>query len=173
MKNQLVQNLKLNKMKMNRNKLLTIKPNKMTLVKYNNKIMSPGIFNLLNDVLGEDFFTPSMSYRRESIPAVNVKETEKEFFLEMAIPGLKKENINIEIEEDIMTISSEVKEESEEKKDDFTRKEFHFNSFKRSFNIPEEADASKIEAKQENGVLYVTLPKKEVKPSLKKTINIG
>lgn len=145
----------------------------MTLVKYNNKMMSPGIFNLLSDVLGEEFFQPSTSFRRESMPAVNVLEDEKEYLLEMAIPGMDKKDIQIEVEDDVLTISSELKDEQKENKDGYTRREFHYNSFKRSFNIPEEADASKIEAKHENGVLNIHIPKKDVKPSLKKMIKIG
>ena len=145
----------------------------MTLVKYNNRLMSPGIFNLLRDVFGEDFISPEMTFRRESIPAVNVRETEKEFFLDMAIPGLKKEDIHIEVDEDMLSISAEMKEEKKDEKDNYSRREFHFNSFKRSFNIPEDADGSSIEAKQENGVLNIRIPKKAVKPGLKKVINIG
>lgn len=145
----------------------------MTLVKYNNRMMSPGIFDLLNDVLGEDFFAPTTSFRRESIPAVNVLETEKEYQLEMAIPGMDKKDVQIEIEDDVLTISSEMKNEKNEDKENFTRREFHFSSFKRSFNIPEEADASKIEARHENGVLNVHIPKKDRKPNLKKMIEIS
>lgn len=145
----------------------------MTLVKYNNRLMSPGIINLLSDVFGEDFISPEMTYRRESIPAVNVRETEKEFILDMAVPGLKKEDIHIEVDEDMLSISAETKEEKKEEKDNYSRREFHFSTFKRSFNIPEDADGSNIEAKQENGVLSIRIPKKEVKPGLKKVINIG
>jgi HSP20 family protein len=145
----------------------------MTLVKYNNRILSPGIFNLLTDIFSEDFETPGMSYRRESIPAVNIRQDEKTFIVEMAVPGLDKKDIHVEIEEDVLTISSEKKEESHEEKENFTRREFHFSSFKRSFNIPESADGSKIEAKQENGVLYIRIPKKEAKAISKKTIAVG
>lgn len=145
----------------------------MTLVKYNNRIMAPGIFNLLNDIFSEDFVTPSMSYRRESVPAVNIKQDEKSFIVEMAVPGLDKKDINVEIEDDVLSISSEKQEESQEEKDNYTRKEFHFTSFKRSFNIPENADGSNIEAKHENGVLHIRIPKKEAKTITKKTITVG
>ena len=145
----------------------------MTLVKYNNRMMRPGIFNLLDDIFSEDFITPTMSYRRESVPAVNVKTTEKSYDLEMAVPGLDKKDISIEIEDDVLMISSEVKDEKSEETDNFSRREFRFNSFKRSFNIPEDAEAGKIEAKHENSVLMVSIPKKEVKPALKKMIKIA
>ena len=145
----------------------------MTLVKYNRPMMSQGIFNLLDDIFSEDFLSPTMSYRRETVPAVNVRETEKAFELEMAVPGMHKKDINVEIEEDALIISSEIKEENKEENDGYSRREFKFNSFKRSFNIPEDADAAKIDARHENGVLYVNIPKKEVKPSLKKMIKVS
>ena len=145
----------------------------MTQVKYNRPMMSQGIFNLLDDIFSEDFFTPTMSHRRETIPAVNVRETEKAYELEMAVPGMDKKDINVEIEENMLTISSEMKEENNEENDGYSRREFRFNSFKRSFNIPEDSEASKIDARHENGVLYVSIPKKEAKPSLKKMIKVS
>jgi len=145
----------------------------MSLIKYNNRIMTPGIFNLLNDVFDEDYNAPGRSFRRESIPAINVKETDKSFEIEMAVPGMEKKDINVEVEKNVLTISSEIKEEKKEAQDNYSRREFHFNSFKRSFNIPEEADVQKIEAKQENGVLSIKIQKKEAKVNLKKMIKVA
>ena len=145
----------------------------MSLIKYNNKAISPGIFNLLEDIFSEDFNTPSRSFRRESMPAVNIKESDKSFELEIAVPGMNKDDINVEFEENVLTISSEKKDEKKVEKDNYTRKEFQFSSFKRAFNLPEEVEASKISAKHENGVLMISIPKKEVKPSLKKMIKVA
>ncbi len=136
-------------------------------------MMSPGIFNLLDDIFSEDFVTPTRSFRRESTPAVNVKEDDKAFNIEMAVPGFEKKDIKIEVEEDVLNISSELKEEKKEEKDNFTRREFNYSSFKRSFNLPEDVEAGKIEAKQENGILSINIPKKEVIPALKKMIKIA
>jgi HSP20 family protein len=145
----------------------------MSLIKYNNRTIAPGIFQLLNDVVNDDFNTPSRSVRREFNPAVNVKETDKSFEIEMAVPGIEKKDINVEVEKEVLTISSEMKDEKNEEFDNYSRREFHFTSFKRSFKVPKEAEVSKIEAKQENGVLSIKIPKKEEKVNLKKMIKVA
>ncbi len=95
-------------------------------------------------------------------PAVNIKETEDDYAVELAAPGLVKEDFNIELDNDLLIISSEKKSENEsEEKGKYTRKEFCYTSFKRSFTLPETADADKIEASYENGMLLIKLPKKE------------
>ncbi|GGX09270.1 Hsp20/alpha crystallin family protein [Aquimarina muelleri] len=95
-------------------------------------------------------------------PAVNIKETDDEYTLELAAPGLIKEDFNIELNNDLLIISSEKKIENEsEEKGRYTRKEFSYTSFKRSFTLPETANADKIEASYENGMLLIKLPKKE------------
>lgn len=95
-------------------------------------------------------------------PAVNIKETEDDYAVELAAPGLVKEDFNIELDNDLLIISSEKKSENEsEEKGKYTRKEFSYTSFKRSFTLPETADADKIEASYENGMLLIKLPKKE------------
>lgn len=96
-----------------------------------------------------------------SIPAVNVKETDEEFLVEVAAPGMKKEDFEIELNNKILTISSVVKEEQESKNENYTRREFSYNSFKRSFNLPDSIDNSKIEANYADGVLKIELPKRE------------
>ena len=96
------------------------------------------------------------------IPTVNIMETEKEFRMEMAAPGLEKKDFHITVENNMLTISCEKKEENMEKKENYTRREFSFNSFKRSFNLPENSLPEKIDARYENGLLMIMLPKKEV-----------
>lgn len=145
----------------------------MTLVKYNNRFLNSGIFDLLSDIFREDFETPTQSFRRESIPAVNVKENEKAYDLEVAVPGMDKKDINLAIEDHMLIISSEMKEEKKEDKESYSRREFHYNAFKRTFNLPEEVEESKIEAHHENGVLHIRIPKKEAAVVVKKQINIG
>ena len=97
------------------------------------------------------------------LPAVNVKEGENEFTIELAAPGLTKEDFKIKLEEDLLTISrtSEEKKEETEEKRNYTRKEFSFSSFSRSFRLPDTIDGEKIDANYTDGVLYLALPKKE------------
>lgn len=98
---------------------------------------------------------------RASQPAVNIAEGEDKFSLEMVIPGFRKEDVSIEVDKDVLTIYSEVQEENEEKTEQFTRKEFTKHSFKRSFNLPETVNQDKIDANYQDGILSITLPKKE------------
>lgn len=98
-----------------------------------------------------------------SIPAVNIKETEDSFSVEVAAPGKSKEDFNIELDNDVLTISSEDRKENEttEEKGRFTRKEFSYSTFKRAFSLPDSVDNTKISASYNNGVLEIALPKKE------------
>ena len=100
-----------------------------------------------------------------TVPAVNVMETEKFFQLDIAAPGLTKEDFKIEIENKALIISAEKKVEMETKSDDttFVRREFGHTSFKRSFNLPENVDAGNIVAQYNNGILSVEIPKVELK----------
>ncbi|MEW7292700.1 Hsp20/alpha crystallin family protein [Aquimarina sp. 2304DJ70-9] len=97
-----------------------------------------------------------------STPAVNVQETDDSFVIELAAPGFAKEDFNVQLDNDVLTISSEVKSEKEsEEKGKYTRKEFNYSTFKRSFNLPDTVDGTRIEASYDNGLLLVALPKKE------------
>ncbi|MDX9947190.1 MAG: Hsp20/alpha crystallin family protein [Bacteroidales bacterium] len=110
----------------------------------------------LGSIFDDDFF-PVTS--RGSSPAVNIREDEKRFILDLAVPGLDRKDMKIDINEDLLTISAETKNESEETNDGYKRKEFSFSSFCRSFQIPENVKVEKIEANYKDGVLSVTLPK--------------
>jgi HSP20 family protein len=114
----------------------------------------------MGSIFDDDFF-PVMSGRTNSMPAVNIKEDEKSFILDLAVPGIDKKELKIDINEDLLTISSETKNESEENKDGYKRKEFSYSSFCRSFQIPENVNRDKIEANYRDGVLSVNLPKVE------------
>ncbi len=98
----------------------------------------------------------------KQVPPVNVKETEKAFSVELVAPGLKKEDFNIAIEQGTLIISSERKEESSKEEKNYSRKEFSYTSFSRSFQLPENTDENNIDAKYNNGVLQLTIPKKEI-----------
>jgi HSP20 family protein len=116
------------------------------------KILSPRFF----DFDDEDFdFT-------KQVPSVNINESEKEYKIEMAAPGLERKDFKVEVENGVLSISSEKEEESKEEKKNYTRREYSYNSFSRSFTLPDNSLPDKINAKYENGVLHITLPKKEV-----------
>jgi len=98
-----------------------------------------------------------------TVPAVNIRETDNAYEVEMAAPGMKKDDFKIELENNMLTISSEKSEERQEDgKDKYSRREFSYESFQRSFNLPKEVvDEDKIEAHYKEGVLQLTIPKKE------------
>ncbi|MEY3236917.1 MAG: hypothetical protein RI883_1018 [Bacteroidota bacterium] len=114
--------------------------------------ISPRFFDLDGD--GFEF--------AKSVPSVNINETEKEFKIEMAAPGLQRKDIKVEVENGILSISSEKEHESSEEKKNYTRKEYSYHSFNRSFSLPSNSLPDKINAKYDNGILNITLPKKEV-----------
>jgi HSP20 family protein len=125
--------------------------------------------NLFND----DFF-PVLNTSASSMPAVNIKEDEKKYTLELAVPGIDKKDLKIDINEDVLTISSESSNEKEENKDGYKRKEFSFASFCRSFYIPENVNRDSIEANYKDGILTVGLPKQEEdKSKISRQINIS
>ena len=108
-----------------------------------------------------------------NVPAVNVSETEKEFKLTIAAPGLEKKDFKVDAYDDMLTISSE-KEVKEEKNDRFNRREYNYSSWSRSFTLPENCDAGKINAEYKNGELKIVIPKMEVKePKKVKHISVN
>ena len=137
----------------------------------NTSIWLPAIF--------EDLFTQNRldsfnNYEIFSTPAVNIIENFPNFVVELAAPGFKKEDFKIEVEEDTLIISSKRETELEEKEDSqFVKREFNYESFERSFKLPEDIQTDEILAKYENGVLRVTLPKTEKKKELKRMVEIS
>ncbi len=122
----------------------------------------------------ENDFSPVMSTNTNSMPAVNIKEDDKRFMLDLAVPGIDKKDLKIDINEDLLTISSETKNESEENKDGYKRKEFSYTSFCRSFQIPENVNREKIEANYKDGILSVSLPKfEEEKNKISRQVKIS
>ena len=133
----------------------------MTLVKFNNghkhNVVNPffnDVYNLLNDsTLGEKFATRT--------PAVNIAETENEFEVELAVPGLKKEDFKINLEKNVLTVSADKKAEEINENKKFSKREYSYSSFSRSFTLPQSADQNKIEADYTDGILKLTIAKKE------------
>ncbi|CAZ97023.1 Hsp20/alpha crystallin family protein [Zobellia galactanivorans] len=128
----------------------------MSIVKRNNLVFP----SLMNDIFKPDWFG-GMENVAASSPAVNIKDNEKNFELDLMVPGRKKEDFNIEVDADLLTISSEIKKEEETNEENYTRREFRFSSFKRAFTLPETIDSEAIKAEYIDGVLKITLPKKE------------
>jgi HSP20 family protein len=96
-----------------------------------------------------------------TMPAVNITENKDDYKVSLAVPGMKKNDFNIDIQGNILTISAETEEKKEEKDEGFTRKEYNFSSFSRSFTLPDEVNKEKIDATYVDGVLKLSLPKKE------------
>jgi HSP20 family protein len=115
--------------------------------------------------LFDDTFFPALQSSANSIPAVNIREDEKNYNLELAVPGLDKKDLKIDINEDVLSISSEFKNENGEERNGYKRKEFSYSSFARTFYIPENVNRDKIEASYKDGILTVSLPKQEEEKS--------
>ena len=115
-----------------------------------------------DDFFNDKFFNQLNSTNcNGNSPAVNISEDDNGFAIEVAAPGIARKDFNLEIEKDILTISTEKKESKDENKPNFLRREFDYQTFKRSFQLPETIDQDKIKASHEAGILTLTLPKKE------------
>jgi HSP20 family protein len=131
--------------------------------------------SLMNEFLNDDWFDGFFNIVpvKNNMPTVNIIEEKDQFRLEIAAPGLEKEDFKLDLHNDVLTISAEKKQENEEKNKKYLRREFSYCSFKRSFSLPEYVDSDKIEAKHKNGILTITIPKKEeAKEKEPKTIKI-
>lgn len=142
----------------------------MSLVRFRNRNMLPTFFS--------DFFdgdTMNYEFNNSTMPAVNIKETKDDFVVEVAAPGMKKDDFKIELDNNLLMISSEKEEKHEDKQEgEYTRKEFMYQSFRRSFTVPKTIEDGKIKATYNDGVLSIHLPKKEeAKQKPKKSISIG
>ncbi len=148
----------------------------MSLVKREN--YSPTWPGFLNDFLNRDWYdwnNQNFSLTNTTLPSVNIKETENEFEVEMAAPGMKKDDFRIELNNSVLTISSEKQSENETKEGKtVTRREFSYQSFSRSFTLPAIVETDRITAKYENGILLINIPKKEeAKPKPLKQIQVS
>jgi len=110
--------------------------------------------------------------RVDFIPSVNTREADDAYYIEVDLPGVKKENISIDVKDNILTISGERVIEDKRKDDEFYRVESVYGKFARSFTLPEDVDSDKIEAKAQNGVLVVKIPKVQVVDKAPKKIEI-
>lgn len=146
----------------------------MTLVKFNNNdkrnnALLPGFNDVFESIFNDTFFTDRMITR---VPAVNISESPENYHIELAAPGLNKQDFKINVDNNILNISVEQQSENTENDRKYTKKEYSYSSFVRSFTLPELADHSRIEATYENGVLKIDLAKKEEAKNLSRQIEI-
>ena len=152
----------------------------MTLVKWkrpleNGQANRPVMYNspltgLFNNIWGDDFLTGEYA---QFVPAVNVAEDEQHYSVELSAPGFEKNDFKIELNEGVLTVSGKHQTQKEVKEKNFSRKEFNYGSFQRSFSLPEEINEEAIDAKYENGILTIALPKKEESKKPAKEIKIS
>lgn len=135
--------------------MLTVRPE-------SGRIHSPRFNNLIENIFENDF--PSFlsnEFFKATGPSVNIKDTKDAYHIEVSAPGFNKESFNVKVEDNVLTITGEAKEDKVEEGTKFTRREFVHSSFKRSFTLPKTIVADKIGAAYENGILKVSLPKIE------------
>ena len=135
----------------------------MALIKFptkavNTDVVNPFVNSVFDNLFNDSFITDRLVTR---IPAVNITEGEKSFAIELAAPGLEKSDFKINVDKNIISISVEKTEENNVEGKLYSKKEFSYNSFTRSFTLPETVDYSSIDASYENGILIVTIGKKE------------
>ncbi|WP_457607700.1 Hsp20/alpha crystallin family protein [Nitratifractor sp.] len=127
-------------------------------------------FEMMNRLMKkvEETEAPSVDF----VPAVNTREADDAYYIEVDLPGVKKEDISIDVKDNVLTISGERKVEEERKNDEFYRVESFYGKFERSFSLPEDVDADKIEAEAKDGVLTVRIPKAQSVDKAPKKIEI-
>lgn len=135
----------------------------MALVKFNpsnNKKNSliPGFIDVFDSVLDDTFFSDRMMTR---VPAVNISESKENYHIELAAPGLKKEDFKLSLERNVLSISVEKTNQDTQQERNYNKREFSYTSFVRSFTLPDSADENSIEAKYNDGVLGIDIAKRE------------
>lgn len=138
----------------------------------------PSFSNLFGDFFDKafsDWSSTNFSLTNTTLPAVNIQESKDDFLVSMAVPGMSKKDFKLDLRDNILTISSEKKEEKKEEEKNYTRKEYSYQSFSRSFTLPKDVvNDEKISAKYEDGELKILIPKKEeAKPKKPKLISIN
>lgn len=147
----------------------TLVPSRKSLL---SRFFDDDAFGFPEGFLGDDRFKPSRIFDRPffkaaELPAVNIKDNTDHFSIELAAPGYKKDDLKVQVKDGVLSISSEKKAESEQEEKGYTRKEWSYASFSRSFVLPEHTDADSLKAKFEDGVLKLTLKKTKAEPESK------
>jgi HSP20 family protein len=142
----------------------------MTLVKFkrdNEKALMPGVNDIFESIFNDTFFSDRIVTR---VPAVNISETTDHYHIELAAPGLKKQDFKISVDRDQLNISVEQQAEQNDRK--YNKREYSYTSFVRSFTLPELADQDRIEAAYEDGVLKIDVAKKEEAKTISRQIEL-
>jgi len=140
----------------------------MTLLRRTNNEY-PAFTNWFEDIFGNTETGININ-KNSTMPSVNIAEEDDAFKIEFAVPGMEKSDFDITLDNNILTVKSEKEEKNEESNKNFTRKEFSYSSFQRSFTLPDSANSEEINAEYENGILKIEIPKREeakVKPQRK------
>jgi HSP20 family protein len=146
----------------------------MSIVKFKPSHVPTNFTHFFDNYFGRDVADFIGRDQHATVPAVNVAETSEGYRVEVAAPGLLKEKFNVSVNNNVLTISYKQEESTEEKQEKFTRREFFYTNFQRSFTLPNTVESERIEAKYSDGVLHILVPKREeakVKPS--RTIEIA
>ena len=144
----------------------------MTLVKFNNKAnnsLMPGFNDVFDSIFNDTFFSDRMVTR---VPAVNISESENNYHVELAAPGLKKEDFELNLERNVLNISVEQTASHEDNQKNYSKREYSYSSFVRSFTLPESADDSQINANYTDGVLRIDIAKREEAKAVRRQIEI-
>lgn len=145
----------------------------MSLIKFNNagnnKSLNTGFNDIFESVFNDSFLSDRMISR---VPAVNICETQDHYMIEMAAPGLQKEDFNIKLDRNLLTVSVEQKKEQTEQHKQYNKREFSYSSFVRSFALPDTADDAQIEASYNNGMLNIHVAKKDEAKQIVRQIEI-
>lgn len=154
--------------------MLNPKKNTMSIVRYNSAVNDfvPTTFSTLIDRFFNESVSRSGGSAYSFVPRVDVVETENSYEIHLAVPGMNKEDFKIDLNENFLTISGERKFTREREKSNFHSIETQYGTFSRSFSLPDKVDAAKINAKYNNGILEITIPKDE-KKTLKATIRVN
>ncbi len=145
----------------------------MTLVKFNpekrNSSLLPGFNDVFDSIFNDTFFNDRMVAR---VPAVNISETENNYHVELAAPGLKKEDFKLNLERNNLTISVAQSANHEDNQKNYSKREYSYSSFVRSFTLPESADDSQINATYNDGILRIDIAKREEAKTVRRQIEI-
>ncbi len=144
----------------------------MTLVKFskpNNNALMPGFNDVFDSIFNDTFFNDRMVTR---VPAVNISETENNYHVELAAPGLKKEDFKLNLERNVLTISVETSTDHQDNQKNYSKREYSYQSFVRSFTLPDSADDSNINATYTDGILKIDIAKREEAKTVRRQIEI-
>ena len=145
----------------------------MTLVKFNSdkksNVLMPGFNDIFEGFFNDAFMNDRMVAR---VPAANIAETADEYHIELAAPGLKKQDFKIRIDDNVLSISVEQHHEHADNHKKYNKREFSYSSFVRSFTLPDSADESRVEAAYNDGVLHISVAKREEAKSVSRQIEI-